>query len=180
MRFVTAAAAACLLLAACAQPSNVEQTSTAPRAYRFTLADQNGKRVTVGQADAPTALYFGFTHCKDICPQTMQKLERARKLARLTPQQLRIVMVSVDPARDTRAALQKFIAKTNADAFALTGTPKQLSPIYRAYGVVIAPLDRGDIGHTDYVYLIDHSGRLSQVFGSEIAANAVAQRLLRL
>jgi protein SCO1/2 len=180
MRFATAAAAVCLVLAACGQPSNVEQTSTAPQAYRFALADQNGKRVTVGQPNAPAALYFGFTHCKDICPQTLQKLERARKLAHLTPQQLRIVMVTVDPARDTRAVLKSFIAKTGADAFALTGTPKQLRPIYRAYGVVIEPLKDGDIGHTDYVYLIDHSGRLSQVFTTDTAANAVAQRFLRL
>lgn len=182
MKLAIAAAAACLLLSACGQPSNVQKTSTAPQAYRFTLTDQDGKRVTVGQPDAPAALYFGFTHCKDVCPQTMQKLERARKIAHLTPQQLRIVMVTVDPAQDTRAALKAFVTKTGADAFALTGSLKQLHPIYRAYGVVIAsPAPKtGDIGHTDYVYLIDHNGRLAQVFGAQTAANAVAQRLLRL
>ncbi|HET7813298.1 MAG TPA: SCO family protein [Candidatus Baltobacteraceae bacterium] len=180
MRFAIAAAAVCLAFSACAQPSNVEHTAVAPPAYRFTLPDQNGKPVTVGQPNAPAALYFGFTHCKDICPQTIQKIERARKLAHLTPQQLRIVMVTVDPARDTRDALKAFIAKTGVDASALTGTSRQLHSIYRAYGVVIAPQKGGDLGHTDYVYLIDHNGRLPQVFSSDTAANAVAQRLSRL
>lgn len=180
MRFATALAALCLAFTACSQPSNVERTAATPQAYRFTLTDQNGKRETVGQANAPAAVYFGFTHCKDVCPQTLQKLSRARTLAHLSPQQLRIVMVTVDPARDTRAALKAFVAKMGVDALALTGTSKQLHGVYKAYGVVIQPLKGGDLGHTDYVYLIDHNGRLAQVFTAEGAANAIAQKLQRL
>lgn len=175
-----AAAAALLLLAACSSPPAVTRVTLQP-AHPFTLSDQNGKRVTVGRSgEIPAAVYFGFAHCKDICPQTIERLGRARSDAGLTPAQVRIVMVSVDPARDTPAALKRFIAKTGVDAQALTGSLRALHPIYKAYGIVIFPDRTGDLTHTDYVYLIDRQGRLASAVTSTTPMSAVARSLKSL
>ncbi len=124
----------------------------------------------------PTALYFGFTHCKDICPQTLAKLGKARSRAGLNAQQLPIVMVTIDPARDTGPALRAFFAKAGVQGIGLTGWPGQLAPVYRAYGVAIKP-EKNDIGHTDYVYLLDREGRLTELISPQMSIQDIADDL---
>lgn len=180
MRSLRAVAVLLALTAACSHQSAVEKKLVVPPAHSFTLRDQNGSNVTVGVAGpGATALYFGFAHCKDVCPQTLAMLGRARALAGLNPQQLRIVMVTVDPAHDTPALLKAFVQKTGVQALALTGTNLQLHGVYRAYGVVIEP-QKNDLGHTDYVYLIDRHAGLSAVVSPQTAPNTVARQLRNL
>jgi protein SCO1/2 len=165
------------VLAACSAAPIVEN-NTAPPAHPFTLTDQNGKRYSVGGVgQKPAALYFGFTHCKDVCPQTLALLGRARSKAGITPQQLRIVMVTVDPARDTPPVLNAFVKRIGVDAYALTGSARQLRGVYRDYGVVVQPLKRHDIGHTDSVYLIDRHGRLVQLISPDTKIDEVVKTL---
>ncbi|MFN2449995.1 MAG: SCO family protein [Candidatus Baltobacteraceae bacterium] len=178
-RLLTAAALACFA-AGCSSQSPVAKTAAGPPAAAFTLRDQDGKPQSVGTASSSaTALYFGYTHCKDVCPQTLAMLGRARAQAHLTAQQLRIVMVTVDPARDSRAALKAFVQRTGVKMSALRGSNTQLHRIYKAYGVVIQPQGR-DLGHTDYAYLIDRHARLSAVVSDHTALNEVARRLRSL
>lgn len=168
-------------LQSCAGQPKIVSQGAPPPAHVFTLADQNGKRVTIGNnGGTPTALYFGFAHCKDICPQTLQRLVHARAQAHLLPSQLRVAMVTVDPAHDTPVALAAFLRKTRVDAIALTGSLRQLHPVYRSYGVVIEPQKGGDLGHTDYVYLIDRQGELVNALPPQTALSKVATELRRL
>lgn len=182
LRGAVTAAIVLLALSACggAGGSDARNAPLAPPAHVFTLTDQNGRRVTVGQRNGePTALYFGFAHCKDVCPQTLERLNAARKKAGLSPDQVRIVMVTVDPARDTPAKLKKFLGKTQVQAVALTGPAKQLRGVYREYGVIVQPAAH-DIGHTDYVYLINRAGRLTGALSPQTAVADIAQRLRTL
>src|SRR6185437_6559112 len=99
-----------LVLSACAQqaPANLHGTQLVPPApaANFTLTDQDGKTFALAQARGQgVALYFGFTHCKDICPQTLALLGKARTKAGIAPAQLRIVMITVDPKRDSPEAM---------------------------------------------------------------------------
>lgn len=170
----------CALLAACSPHSaplhGTELTPVKP-AHGFTLTDQHGGTYTLGpHPGQAVALYFGFSHCKDVCPKTLAMLGKARAQAHLEPAQLRIVMVTVDPKRDTPATLSAFINKVGVQATALTGTPAQLRPIYQAYGVDVEP-QKHDIGHTDFVYLIDANGRLREVFDPTMSVRAVADDL---
>jgi protein SCO1/2 len=177
------AAALTIIPAACAAhvqrpPLHGMQLSPAPRAADFTLTDQDGKpfefaRQTHGQT---VLLYFGFTHCKDVCPQTLALLGKAREKARLTPAQVRIAMVSVDPAHDTPLALQAFFRRLAVRATGLTGSPGQLAPVYKAYGILVQR-QRGDVLHTDTVFLIDKNGSIAETLTSQSSLKDIAADL---
>lgn len=170
----------CAALAACAsrsQPLHGTELSPAKAAPHFTLTDQHGRAYTLGEdRGQAVALYFGFSHCKDVCPQTLALLGKARTQAHLAPEQLRIVMVTVDPARDTPSALAAFVKRVGVQATTLTGSSAQLQSVYKAYGVDVEP-QKSDIGHTDMIYVIDAKGRLREVFGPDMPLHAVADDL---
>ncbi len=109
-------------------------------------------------------LYFGFTHCKDTCPLTLSHIDAAIRDARLPT--IRAVFVTVDPERDTLGAERAFFARAAVRAIGVTGTRAQLAPLWKAYGVS-ALRQKNDIAHSDYVYLIDASGRLREVLHAE-------------
>jgi protein SCO1/2 len=156
---------AALALTACAAPQRPlhgMQLSPPQPAAGFTLRDQNGKAFSLAQTRGQAILlYFGFTHCQDVCPQTLALLGKARDVAKLTPQQVRIVMVSVDPDHDSPAALHAFFRKVGVQATGLTGSRAMLDPVYRSYGIAVQPR-RSDILHTDTIFLIDPHGRIRE------------------
>lgn len=169
----------CLMLAACARqaPLHGTQLQPSPRAHDFLLHDQYGRQYVLSQNRGKgVALYFGFTHCADICPQTLALLGKARSQAHLAPEQMQIVMITVDPGRDSAKALQGFFRKVGVQAIGLHGTPAELRPVYRAYGIAVRP-EGNDIGHTDTVFLIDSQGRLRELLDPQSPLNAVAADL---
>lgn len=167
------------MLAACARETPLHGTALNPpsQARDFLLHDQYGRRYVLSQnRGKAVALYFGFTHCADICPQTLALLGKARARAALTPEQLQIVMVTVDPRRDSARALLDFFRKVGVQAIGLHGTPAELRPVYRAYGIAVRP-ESNDIGHTDTIFLIDGQGRLRELLDPQNTLNAVAADL---
>lgn len=153
------------------------QLVPAQPAANFTLTDQDGKVFSLAQARGQAvALYFGFTHCKDVCPQTLALLGKARAKAALQPAQLRIVMVTVDPRRDTPAALRKFFSRVGVQATGLTGTQAQLGRVYHAYGIAVQA-QKHDIVHTDAIFLVDGNGRIVETLPPEASLGDVAADL---
>lgn len=126
-----------------------------PQAWTF----QPGERGRV------TALFFGFTHCPNICPLSLAYLEKARQaLPEAERDRLDIVLVSVDPQRDTPARLKSYVDFFGQAAGVQVPEPA-LSQVARAYGVAYVKADvQGpqtyQINHTTATYLIDASGRL--------------------
>jgi protein SCO1 len=170
-----------LALCACASkpPPHLHgmQLESPQPAPTFTLTDQNGNAFSLAQARGQTvALYFGFTHCADVCPQTLALLGKARERAKLTPARMRIIMVSVDPRRDTPQALRAFFRKVGVQATGLTGSPAALAPVYRAYGISIEP-QKHDIAHTDAIFVIDARGRMLETLAPEMPLKDVAADL---
>lgn len=169
-----------LLLAACAAPAAaLHGTAYSPpkTAPNFRLTDQNGRRFSLQQnTGMAIALYFGFTHCRDVCPETLRLLGRARSLAHLRDTQLEVVMVTVDPARDDPQSLRSFFQKTGVQALGLTGSASELARVYKQYGVAVEPGTR-DLVHSDAVYLIDPQGRLREALDPQTPLNDVAQDL---
>lgn len=154
-----------IAMAGCSSEPQLHGTvpSPAPRAANFTLTGQNGEPFSLSQTRGQVvALYFGFTHCKDVCPQTLALLGKARERSGLAAQQARIVMVTVDPSRDTPAALRAFFAKVGVAATGLTGTPAQLRPVYHAYGIAVQPKAH-DIVHTDAIVIIGREGLIREL-----------------
>lgn len=146
-------------------------------AATFTLTDQNGRSFSLAQTRGQAvALYFGFTHCKDVCPQTLARLGKARNMASLAPAQVRIVMVSVDPPHDSPAALRAFFKRNGVQATGLTGTPLALRKVYRDYGVFVQP-QKGDVVHSDLVFIIDPQGRMRETLAPQAALKDIAADL---
>jgi protein SCO1/2 len=173
--------AALIALAGCAPhaaaPLHGTQLVPSAPAANFTLVDQNGHAFSLAQARGQAvALYFGFTQCKDICPQTLALLGKARAAAHLSPARARIVMVSVDPQHDTPAALRSFFRRIGVEATGLTGTRAQLRQVYRAYGVAVQR-QKHDIVHSDVIFLIDANGRIVETLPPEIPLKDVAADL---
>lgn len=169
------------LLAGCAAhapaPLHGMQIVPPEPAKNFTLIDQNGASFSLAQAHGQAvALYFGFTHCKDICPQTLALLGKARDRAQLGPSQVRIVMVTVDPKKDTPAALREFMRRIGVQATGLTGTPAQLRSVWHAYGVGVEP-QKDDVAHSDAIFLIDPQGRIVETLVPQTPLKDVAADL---
>jgi protein SCO1/2 len=165
-----AALISCALLAACARASSPALHGTAyvpPRpAPEFALPSTVGRTFDLAKARGHlVVLYFGFTHCADVCPQTLAHVDAAIRAAQ-TPA-VRLVFASIDPRRDSIAAERAFFARAAVRAIGVTGTAAQLAPVWKAYGVSIAP-QLHDIAHSDYLYLIDPNGSLREVLHADV------------
>jgi len=129
----------------------------------FDLVDTTGAPASLATLRGhPTLVFFGFTHCPDVCPTTLLKLARITKAAAVPG--LRVVFVTVDPARDTPEALKPFVARYHPRLLGLTGTPEQIAAVAKAYVVTYnkvegsAP-DRYLMAHSQLAFLMDPDGK---------------------
>lgn len=136
------------------------------RAAAFQGVAHTGKpyAFTPGQGSRATALFFGFTHCASICPLSLSYLNKMRdQLAPEERQQLDIVLVSVDPARDTPDRLAEYVPFFGSGTGVRIPEP-ELSEVAKAYGVAYQQVDvKGagyQINHTTATYLIDREGKV--------------------
>lgn len=107
-----------------------------PVAPDFTLTDQDGRAYTLSAHHGRAiALFFGYTHCPDVCPTTLAALARAKKRLGTTSSALDIVFITVDPKRDTPAAIKRYVGLFGAKIIGLTGSEPQLDMVYAAYHV---------------------------------------------
>lgn len=128
----------------------------------FTLTDEHGNRVTEEVfAGRPVAIYFGFTHCPDICPTTLARLTAAsRRLPEPLGERLQLAFVSVDPARDGPEQLDTYTGAFSDRMLGLTGTQKQLQALTRRYRITYGydePDANGDyeVSHSSAVFVFD-------------------------
>lgn len=120
--------------------------------------DQDGQSFSTSQLkDQWSLLFFGYTFCPDICPATLAQL---RQLRTQIPEQawnnLRIVLVSVDPARDTPEQMKKYLGYFNAGFMGLTGEPDTIQALSNAVSIPYIPADTSKENYT-----VDHSGNLA-------------------
>ncbi|MCE4224701.1 SCO family protein [Methylobacterium sp. C25] len=126
----------------------------------FTLVNQDGKTVTERDfAGATHLMFFGFTHCPDVCPTTLQQITDV--LAALGPKgdKLKVAFVTVDPERDNPAALKEYLSSFDPRITGLTGTPEQVRAALRAYRGYAKKVEGKDgdyvMEHTALVYVMD-------------------------
>ena len=133
----------------------------------FSLVDQNNAQFTAASLKgAPTLVYFGYTHCPDVCPVTLLQLAQVVKSG-VVPG-LRVVFISVDPARDTPAQLAQYVHAFDPDFIGLTGTPAMLQTMAHRFGVAFLRVDLpgGDysMDHSSTVFLMNRRGHNVAVF----------------
>jgi len=140
----------------------------------FSLSDYRGKLVL---------LFFGYTSCPDFCPTTLAELNRA--LETLQPgdaDEIQIVLITVDPARDTPERIQDYVENFNTDFIGLSGTEEELAPIWNGYGIFRAIPGTASAGgylvdHTARVTLIDRQGNLRLSFPSDMPVEDIVHDL---
>lgn len=151
----------------------------------FTLTDQNGRPFGLADLAGRYALiYFGYTYCPDVCPTELGKVAAAIDLlgdagARVTP-----VLVTIDPARDTVAALHDYVPLFHQRLVGLTGTEAEIREVAQKYRtfyrkVETAEFDQYLMDHSSFVYLIDPAGAVIAMFGYNTGAQDIATAIRR-
>lgn len=151
----------------------------------FTLVDHTGKTVTdANYQGKPMAVFFGFTHCPEVCPTTL--FEITARLKKLGPEadKLQVLFITVDPERDTPQQLALYLQSFDPRIVGLSGTREQVDAIvaaYKAYAKRI-PTDGGyTMDHTASTYLMDAQGQFrTMVDYHEEEAPALAKMRLVL
>jgi len=151
----------------------------------FQLVDQNGKAFTAANLQGKWhLLFFGYTHCPDTCPTTLNELALALDKLGKRKDRVGIVFISVDPERDTPEVLKSYVESFDAPIVALTGTPDQIKQVARAYRVYYAKHQRSggeyDMDHSAVIFVMDPQGRFTATLSPDTPADAMAQRLEKL
>jgi protein SCO1 len=154
-----------------------------PKAVRdFRLTDTTGRAFTRAElAGGPTLVFFGFTHCPDVCPTTLMALAKVRQRAALKG--LRVLFVSIDPQRDSAPVLGTYVHGFDPAFLGLTGEPGSILALAADFGVAVnrVALPGGDytMDHSAVVFLLDARARIAAIFTPPFDAPALASDLRR-
>ena len=150
----------------------------------FKLIDQNGQAITDQDLKGrPFLVFFGFTRCPDICPSTLFDVSEIMRVLGKDADRVSALFITVDPERDTPAALKDYLSSFDPHLSGLTGDPAAIAAVAKAYRVYFkkVPLDQGDytMDHTAIVYLMDKDGRFVAPFNLKRTTEAAAADLRR-
>ncbi|KAK7513482.1 SCO1/SenC-domain-containing protein [Phyllosticta citriasiana] len=149
----------------------------------FELVDQNGKKFTSEDMKGKYALvYFGFSHCPDICPEELDKMaEMIDRVKKTSGNTLRPVFITCDPARDTPAVLKTYLNEFHPDIIGLTGAYDDIKDICKKYRVYfstppdVKPGQDYLVDHSIYFYLMDPEGDFVEALGRNEPASRAAK-----
>lgn len=136
-----------------------EEPGAEQAAPHFVLSDSRGRTVTDEDFRGRHLLvFFGYTHCPDICPTGLQTMSQVMDLLGASSQSIQPLFVTLDPERDTKAVLAEYVANFHPALLGLTGAPEMIASIAKGYRVKHerVPMDDGS-------YSIDHTGAIFHV-----------------
>ncbi len=150
----------------------------------FSLIDQSGRPFTEKDlAGKPSLVFFGFTHCPDICPTKLFEITQMLDSLGADAGKVNVVFITVDPERDTTELLSTYLGSFHAGIRGLTGSEEQVTQAMRAYRAFArkVPLDAGGytMDHTTFVYLMDRQGQFVSTFDVARDPAKAAQDLRR-
>jgi protein SCO1 len=148
----------------------------------FRLTDQNGQAVSDQDLKGhPFLVFFGFTHCPDVCPTTLFEVSEILRALGPDADRVRALFITVDPERDTPALMKDYLSSFDPHLAGLTGDPAAVTAVAKAYRVYFkkVPLDQGGytMDHTAIVYLMDKEGRFVSPFSLKRTIEAAAADL---
>lgn len=136
----------------------------------FTLRGAGGRDVSLAEFRGNVVmLYFGYTYCPDLCPQYLQSMKMLRAALGDSAQRFRVILISLDPARDTPERLDEYVRFFDESFVGLTGSRAQIDRVVEAFGAAYS-LRSADasgnylVDHTSLGYLIDGTGQVRHVF----------------
>ena len=150
----------------------------------FQLTDQTGQTVTeknlVGR---PTLVFFGFTHCPDVCPTELFEISEVLRAMGSDADRVNAYFISVDPERDTTATMKDYLSSFDPRLKGLTGDPDAVAKAISGYRVYArkVPLKDGDytMDHTALIYLMDRDGKFVAPFNLKRTPEEAAADLKR-
>jgi protein SCO1/2 len=150
------------------QPEMVQASFGGP----FTLVGSDGQPFPSSRlAGKPYAIFFGFTHCPDVCPTALARLVKLRRELGQGDDSFHIVFVSVDPERDGPEQVGAYEKAFGGPVIALTGSPEQVAQVKKQYGIFSQKVPDGSGGytvdHTATVLLFDRNGRFASTISAE-------------
>jgi protein SCO1 len=158
-------------------------------AYNFNLTDGAGQVIKLSDFRGKlVVLYFGYTYCPDVCPDTLTQVNKALEMMGAKAEQVQVMMISVDPERDTPAAMSEYMRHFNPDFIGLTGSPEQIALTAAPYGIYYEKDSSGEsaggylVNHTASLMVIDRDGHLKLILPYGITAADMAadfQELLK-
>jgi len=159
---------------------------TAPAAIggQFQLTDQSGAAVTEKDLQGkPTLIFFGFTHCPDVCPTSLFEISEVLRAMGKDADRVNAYFISVDPERDNAAAMKDYLSSFDPHLRGLTGDPASVQKViseYRVYAKKV-PLKDGDytMDHTALIYLMDRDGKFVSPFNVNRKPEEAASDLKR-
>jgi protein SCO1/2 len=176
-----------LAVAGCSAASDEPPLKGAAIGGPFTLVDQDGRPATDRRFEGRYRIvYFGFTHCPDVCPtdlavigQALRRFEKSdpARAARVIP-----IFVTVDPERDTPAVLKDYVAAFHPRLLGLTGTPAQVAAAAKAFRIYYSK-EPGtaaggyNVNHSRFTYLFGPDGAPMALLPADQGAEAVAKDL---
>jgi protein SCO1/2 len=119
----------------------------------FTLQDMNNNTITQNSFNGPlTAIFFGFTHCPDVCPMTLNKMDLVLNKLNKKNRDLKFFFISVDPKRDSPEVIKDYLSNFDNNFIGITGEPEKIFLLSRSWGIISQKIfsENGE-------YNIDHS-----------------------
>jgi protein SCO1/2 len=151
----------------------------------FVLVDQKGAEITEAAfRGQPSAVFFGFTHCPEVCPTTLFELDGLLKQMGDEGKNLRAYFVSVDPERDTPEVMNAYVSNVSDRITGITGSPDKIAAMAKAFGIYSkkVPTEGGDytMDHTASVLLLDSKGDFFGTIAYEENPETALAKLKRL
>jgi protein SCO1 len=181
------AGAAILLVTTPRGGQPVQSSGTALVGGPFSLVGADGKTVTDADFRGRYMLvFFGFTHCPDICPAELQVIAQALDKLGGKGKKVVPVFITLDPERDTPKAMAEYVKSFGPNFVGLTGSPEAIAAAARAYRVAYAKVENkesaGDysVDHSALVYLMDPEGKYVTHFSYGTGADELAEKLNKI
>lgn len=160
--------------------------SKVPIGGPFRLTSHEGKAFTEEDLKGkPFLVFFGFTHCPEVCPTTLHDLSQDLEALGKDADKLRVAFISVDPAQDTPELMKTYLSSFDPRIVGLTGTEEEIAAVAKAYKIYYrkVPTDSGyTMDHTASIFLMDGKGEFfgtSNFQESEDVRRDKIRRLIR-
>lgn len=152
----------------------------------FTLTAQDGQPVSLSDFRGKIVLlYFGYTFCPDVCPATLAEVNNALEALGQKADNVQVIMVTVDPERDTPEVLSEYLGHFNAEFIGLTGSLQQIADVATSYGVYFGKQEGSQatnylVEHTASLMVIDEGGYLKLIYPFGTPASDIADDLANI
>ena len=143
--------------------AQIEYSSTTKLGIPFELVDSNGNKITEkALIGSPTALFFGFAHCPDVCPLTLHRISLLMEKLGNQQNKLNVYFITLDPERDTWKFLNEYLTTFNHRIVGITGESNKIKALAKSWGIhskkVSSEGENYLIDHTGLIILLDKNG----------------------